>query len=122
MLLEVQDLAPLYFFKFSFDLNFLGNITAMLEQSPSMTASSYTSDNRSFVYEVEGLCQNDRTSNNSYQIRSSGNVFIPVTYSRMNSEMQRITRLGGKIVNIIPVADAIKSKPAPAASKSADKE
>jgi CpcD/allophycocyanin linker domain len=118
MLLEVQDFAPLYFFKFSF----IGDITTMLEQSPSMSASSYTSDSRAFVYEVEGLAQNDRTSNNSYQIRSSGNVFIPVTYSRMNSEMQRITRLGGKIVNIIPVADAIKSKPAPAASKSADKE
>jgi phycocyanin-associated, rod len=82
----------------------------MLEQSPSMSASSYTSDSRSFVYEVEGLCQNDVTSNNNYQIRNSGNVFIPVTYSRMNSEMQRITRLGGKIVNIIPLGVAIASK------------
>lgn len=85
----------------------------MLEQSPSMSASSYTSDSRSFVYEVEGLCQNDRTSNNNYQIRSSGNVFIPVTYSRMNSEMQRITRLGGKIVNILPLdASTLNRKPA----------
>ena len=82
-----------------------------------MRDSSSTSDNRMFVYEVEGLRQSDRTSNNDYQIRNSGNVFIPVTYSRMNSEMQRITRLGGKIVNIIPVGVAIASKPAPASSK-----
>ena len=76
-----------------------------------MRASSSTSDNRMFVYEVEGLRQSDRTSNNSYQIRTSNNVFIPVPYSRMNEEMQRITRIGGKIVNILPLdASMLKSK------------
>ena len=78
-----------------------------------MRASSSTSDNRMFVYEVEGLRQSDRTSNNSYQIRTSNNVFIPVPYSRMNEEMQRITRIGGKIVNILPLdASMLKSKTA----------
>ncbi|NJL42226.1 MAG: phycobilisome linker polypeptide [Pseudanabaena sp. SU_2_4] len=92
----------------------------MLGKSPLMRASSSTSDNRMFVYEVEGLRQSDRTSNNSYQIRTSNNVFIPVPYSRMNEEMQRITRIGGKIVNILPLdASMLKSKPA-AAPKSQD--
>lgn len=72
----------------------------MLGKTPSMRAFSSTSDNRMFIYEVEGLRQNDRTAANSYPIRSSDNVFISVPYSRMNDEMRRITRLGGKIVDI----------------------
>ncbi len=55
---------------------------------------------RYFRYEVVGLRQSDETDNSDYQIRSSGSVFVTVPYSRMNDEMQRITRLGGKIVNI----------------------
>ncbi|NJM27052.1 MAG: phycobilisome linker polypeptide [Pseudanabaena sp. RU_4_16] len=93
----------------------------MLGKSPLMRASSSTSDNRMFVYEVEGLRQSDRTSNNSYQIRASNNVFIPVPYSRMNEEMQRITRIGGKIVNIRPLdASMLKSK-APAKTEATTK-
>jgi hypothetical protein len=73
----------------------------MLEQAPSMkTSGSSTADTSTFVYEVEGLRQNDRTANNSYSIRSSSSVFISVPRSRMNEEMRRITRLGGRIVNI----------------------
>jgi phycocyanin-associated, rod len=92
----------------------------MLGKSPLMRASSSTSDNRMYVYEVEGLRQSDHTSNNSYQIRTSNNVFIPVPYSRMNEEMQRITRIGGKIVNIHPLdASMLKSKaPTKAEAKS----
>lgn len=73
----------------------------MLEQAPSMTtAGSSTSDARTFIYEVEGLRQNDQTENNGYNIRSSSSVFISVPRSRMNEEMRRISRLGGKIVSI----------------------
>jgi phycocyanin-associated, rod len=93
----------------------------MLGKSPLMRASSSTSDNRMYVYEVEGLRQSDHTSNNSYQIRTSNNVFIPVPYSRMNEEMQRITRIGGKIVNIHPLdaTSMLKSKaPTKAEAKS----
>jgi len=57
-------------------------------------------NNRIFVYEVVGLQQNDESSNNSYSIRNSSNVFIQVPYNRMNQEMRRISRLGGKIVDI----------------------
>jgi hypothetical protein len=58
------------------------------------------SNSRYFRYEVSGLRQGDETANSDYQIRSSANVFVTVPYNRMNEEMQRITRLGGKIVNI----------------------
>ncbi|UBF29673.1 phycobilisome linker polypeptide [Kovacikia minuta CCNUW1] len=75
----------------------------MLGQSALTRASGSLSDNRVFIYEVEGLRQNDQTENNSYPVRSSGNQFIPVPYNRMNEEMRRITRLGGKIVGIRPL-------------------
>ena len=55
---------------------------------------------RVFRYEVVGLRQNDETDKNNYEIRRSGSVFITVPYNRMNEEMQRILRMGGKIVNI----------------------
>lgn len=58
---------------------------------------------RVFKYEVVGLRQNDQTDKNNYEIRRSGSVFITVPYDRMNEEMQRITRLGGKIVKIEPL-------------------
>jgi ferredoxin--NADP+ reductase len=55
---------------------------------------------RLFIYEVEGLRQNSETDKQDYEIRRSGSVFITVPYSRMNQEMQRITRMGGRIVSI----------------------
>jgi len=61
-------------------------------------------DSQVFVYEVEGLRQNEQTANQSYPVRNSSTVLIQVPYSRMNNEMRRITRLGGKIVNIRPMA------------------
>ncbi len=57
---------------------------------------------RYFQYEVEGLRQSDATDKADYSIRSSATTRITVPYNRMNEEMQRITRLGGRIVNIRP--------------------
>jgi phycocyanin-associated rod protein len=55
---------------------------------------------RCFRYEVVGIRQSDETDNMNYAIRNSASTFITVPYNRMNQEMQRITRMGGKIVNI----------------------
>ncbi len=55
---------------------------------------------RTFVYEVEGLRQSETTDKLNNPIRSSGTVYITVPYARMNQEMRRITRMGGKIVSI----------------------
>jgi phycocyanin-associated, rod len=71
----------------------------MLGQS-ALTRGLGSSSDRVFVYEVEGLRQNEQTDNNRYQIRNSSTILIQVPYSRMNEEMRRITRLGGRIVGI----------------------
>jgi phycocyanin-associated rod protein len=77
----------------------------MLGQSLVGSASN-PSASRVFVYEVAGLRQNEESDKNNYAFRQSGSVFIKVPYSRMNEEMQRITRLGGTIVNIKPLVEA----------------
>ncbi len=65
---------------------------------------------RYFKYEVVGLRQNEETDRMGAPIRSSASIFITVPYSRMNEEMQRITRMGGKIVNISPVGAAAEGQ------------
>jgi phycocyanin-associated, rod len=74
----------------------------MLGQSALVRGSASAAENRMFVYEVTGLRQSDRTDQNDYPIRNSGSTFIQVSYRRMNDEMRRITRQGGKIVGIQP--------------------
>ncbi len=75
----------------------------MLGKSLIGGSSSSLSKNRIFVYEVTGLKQNEQNDNNSYPFRSSSSIFIQVPYSRMNEEMLRIGRMGGKIINIRPL-------------------
>lgn len=59
--------------------------------------------NRVFRYEVVGLRQNNESDKSDYAIRRSGSVFYNVPYGRMNQFMQEISRLGGKIVSILPL-------------------
>lgn len=75
----------------------------MLGQSAIVSAAETPSDSRVFVYEVEGLRQNTENDRNNYPFRSSSSVFIKVPYRRMNEEMQRILRMGGRIVSIKPL-------------------
>ncbi len=75
----------------------------MSGQPTLINASVSNVDNRVFIYEVEGLRQNSQTDNQSYPVRNSSTILLQVPYSRMNDEMRRITRLGGKIVNIRPL-------------------
>ncbi|MBD2357820.1 ferredoxin-NADP reductase [Tolypothrix sp. FACHB-123] len=76
----------------------------MNKQGTVEGAANTESGSRVFVYEVVGLRQNEETDQTNYQIRNSGSVFIRVPYNRMNQEMRRITRLGGKIVSIQPAS------------------
>ncbi|TVQ55362.1 MAG: phycobilisome linker polypeptide [Spirulina sp. DLM2.Bin59] len=69
---------------------------------------------RMYRMEVEGLRQNSRTTSQQFAIRRSGTVMLTVPYSRMSSEFQRITRLGGKIVSIAPVDGEAPAAPAAA--------
>lgn len=75
----------------------------MVGSSTLGRTESGPASNRLFRYEVTGMRQNTETDANDYPFRSSSSIFITVPYSRMNQEMQRITRMGGKIVNIEPV-------------------
>lgn len=72
----------------------------MFGQTTLGASSVSSSASRVFRYEVVGLKQNQETDKNKFNIRRSGSVFITVPYSRMNEEMQRITRLGGRIIKI----------------------
>lgn len=87
----------------------------MLGQSALTRASGSASESRVFVFEVAGLRQNDQTNRASYPLRSSSNLLLQVPFSRMNEEMQRISRLGGKIVAIhpTPAASANHQPPSP---------
>jgi ferredoxin--NADP+ reductase len=67
-----------------------------------MHSPSTVTGNRLYVYEVVGLSQNGDTDALDYSIRQSGNVYFTVPYNRMNQEMRRITRLGGRIISIKP--------------------
>ena len=75
-----------------------------------LAASSSSANNRIFLYEIEGLKQNDQMDNNSYPIRNSGTMLMQVSYDRMNFEMRRINRLGGRIVNIRPLSASTTSE------------
>ena len=79
-------------------------VEGMYNQGAVEGAANIESGSRVFVYEVVGLRQSQETDQTNYPIRKSGSVFIRVPYNRMNQEMQRITRLGGKIVSIQPIA------------------
>jgi phycocyanin-associated rod protein len=78
----------------------------MMGQNAFGTSTTSPAKGRVFLYEVSGLRQNEETDKNGYPIRKSGSVFIKVPYSRMNQEMQRITRMGGTIVGIQPLNGA----------------
>jgi phycocyanin-associated, rod len=78
----------------------------MFGQTTLGAGSVSSSASRVFRYEVVGLRQNQETDKNQFNIRNSGSVFITVPYNRMNEEMRRITRLGGRIIKISPLTAA----------------
>ncbi|NEP18874.1 MAG: phycobilisome linker polypeptide [Leptolyngbya sp. SIO4C1] len=83
------------------------------------TSGATSSENRIFVYEVTGLRQNEVTASRQSPIRSSHRHLIQVPFHRMGEEMRRITMLGGKVVNIRPLA-ASEAEPSTAAPDAAD--
>lgn len=58
---------------------------------------------RMYVFEVSGFGQGSDSAVGQTPKRPSGNRFIQVPYSRMSQEMQRISRMGAKIVSIRPL-------------------
>jgi phycocyanin-associated rod protein len=91
----------------------------MYNQASLGTATLENSGSRIYRVEVSGLRQNAATSTQQYSIRRSGSVVLTVPYSRMSDEMQRINRLGGKILKIEAMDG---SAPAPAAETAESEE
>jgi phycocyanin-associated rod protein len=75
----------------------------MFGQTTVGTGGISSDASRVYRYEVVGLRQNEENDKNNYEIRHSGSVFITVPYNRMSEEMQRILRMGGRIVSIKPL-------------------
>lgn len=75
----------------------------MLGKSLLGGRTSSSAQNRTFLYEVSGLKQNEQNDSNSYPLRTSSSIFIQVPFNRMNQEMLRIVRMGGKIESIRPL-------------------
>ncbi len=75
----------------------------MFGQTTVGTGGLSSASSRMFRYEVVGLRQIEENDKNNYDIRRSGSVYVTVPYNRMNEEMQRITRMGGRIVKIEPL-------------------
>ncbi|MGF1535922.1 MAG: phycobilisome linker polypeptide [Elainellaceae cyanobacterium] len=77
----------------------------MFGQSCAVSStSSSESSSRMFRVEVEGMGQRvSDTDRISYPIRSTGKVYLSIPYSRLNEQMQRINRMGGKILSIEPL-------------------
>jgi sulfite reductase alpha subunit-like flavoprotein len=80
-----------------------GAILTMFGQTGLGSGRLSGAENRMFRYEVEGMRQTYESDKLSYPIRSSGSFFVTVSYNRMNEEMQRIHRMGGRIVSIQPL-------------------
>jgi ferredoxin--NADP+ reductase len=75
----------------------------MYNSSLSGNTSGSLANSRLFVYEIVGLRDNQTVDASNEKIRTSGSKFITVPYQRMNQEMRRIARLGGKILSIRPL-------------------
>jgi ferredoxin--NADP+ reductase len=76
--------------------------------SNAVGVGTTTYGSRLFVYEVEGLGNKSVAGSDTSKTRKSGRTFVTVAYNRMNQEMKRIARLGGKIVGIYPAGEEPK--------------
>lgn len=66
-------------------------------------ATNKDANSRVFLYEVVIQPQIGELKQINGLIYRQGKLFLKVPYERMNQEMQRIQRLGGKIVSINPL-------------------
>lgn len=70
--------------------------------NPSVASGGANTEfgSRRYAIEVTGFGQGSFSGVTVSAVRRSGTTIIPVPYSRMSSEIQRISRLGGKIESI----------------------
>ncbi|ACB52554.1 hypothetical protein cce_3206 [Crocosphaera subtropica ATCC 51142] len=66
-------------------------------------AANNDKNNRVFLYEVVINPKMGKLSQIDGLFQRRGKFYLKVPHERMSQEMQKISRLGGKIVNIIPI-------------------
>ncbi len=81
----------------------------MLGQNAVGSAAATEAGRRIFRIEYEGLRQSSATDGTAYAIRRSGTSSVTVSYSKLNEEMQRLNRLGAKIVKVEPLTSGKES-------------
>lgn len=75
----------------------------MFGQTTIGSGNLNNANSRVYRIEIEGMRQNVNPDKVSYSIRNSGRTFISVPYNRMNEQLQRINRMGGKVLSIEPL-------------------
>jgi hypothetical protein len=78
----------------------------MYESDRDSKATNNCLEDRVFLYEVIFGSQRIPVNSAIRLTPQRGKILLKVPYSRMNQEMQRISRLGGKIVSIKPLSSA----------------
>jgi len=81
---------------------------------PSSVTGTTSYNQRMFTVEVVGLRQSQATDTLNYAIRQSGSIRLQVPYARLNQEIRRIHRLGGRIVRVRPQEGRLPTPPNPA--------
>lgn len=76
--------------------------------NPSVAGGGETTSfgSRVYVFEVVGLGQGTDAGINKPVVRQSGSTCFQVPYNRMSQTVQRISRMGGKILSIRPLSEA----------------
>ena len=88
--------------------------------NPNVAGGSANTEFGSRMYAIEftGLGQGSNLDLPSALIRRSGTALVQVSYSRMRQEIQRISRLGCKIVSIRPAGEASSATSASSSNQS----
>jgi CpcD/allophycocyanin linker domain len=66
-------------------------------------------ENRVFLYEVVGLWPSLNNNLNRPSIQHNGSILLTVPYSQMGETMQRINRMGAKIISIKPLKEVFEA-------------
>ena len=83
-------------------------IAMNVPSAASVTAQSGF-ENRVFLYEVVGLWPSLNNNLNGLSIQHNGSILLTVPYSQMGETMQRINRMGAKIISIKPLQEAFEA-------------
>jgi ferredoxin--NADP+ reductase len=80
----------------------------MNDPSTASIAADPVSENRVFLYEVVGLWPILNNNLIHSPIHRDGSVWLTIPYSQMGETMQRINRMGARIISIKPLKEEVE--------------